>query len=74
MLDIIEKISSYKFNRKYLLDKPKSVRGRSSDNSFMQEKLNWSPSIKLEYGLLKTYNWLEKQILQKDNIKKFSRY
>lgn len=74
MLDIIEKISSYKFNRKYLLDKPKGVRGRSSDNSFIQEKLNWSPSIKLEYGLFKTYNWIEKQILQKDNIKKFSRF
>jgi nucleoside-diphosphate-sugar epimerase len=48
--------------------------GRSSDNSFIKEKLNWSPSIKLEYGLLKTYNWIEKQILQKDNIKKFSRF
>ena len=35
MLDMIEDISNYKFDRKYLLDKPKGVRGRSSNNDFI---------------------------------------
>ena len=74
MLNMIEDISDYKFERKYLLDKPKGVRGRSSNNDFIKSKLNWSPSINLEDGLLKTYNWIENQIKQKSNIKKFSRF
>ena len=32
MIDIIENIAEYKVNRNYQLDKPKGVRGRSSDN------------------------------------------
>jgi len=74
MLDMIEDISNYKFDRKYLLDKPKGVRGRSSNNDFVKKKLNWSPSIKLQDGLVKTYKWIENQIQQKSNIKKFSRF
>ena len=74
MLDMIEDISNYKFDRKYLLDKPKGVRGRSSNNDFIKKKLNWSPSIKLQDGLVKTYKWIENQIQQKSNIKKFSRF
>lgn len=74
MLDMIENISKYKFDRKYLLDKPKGVRGRSSNNYFIKKKLNWSPSIKLQDGLIKTYKWIENQIQQKSNIKKFSRF
>jgi hypothetical protein len=34
MIDIIEEIADYKVERKYLLDKPKGVRGRSSDNRY----------------------------------------
>jgi len=74
MLDKIEKISNYKFKRKYLLDKPKGVRGRSSDNTFIKSKINWAPSITLEDGLIKTYNWIEEEIKSKKNIKKFSKF
>ena len=71
MLDMIEDISSYKFDRKYLLDKPKGVRGRSSNNDYIKKKLNWSPSINLHDGLIKTYKWIENQIQQQSNIKKY---
>jgi len=74
MLDKIEKISNYKFKRKYLLDKPKGVRGRSSDNTFIKSKINWAPSITLEDGLIKTYSWIEEEIKSKKNIKKFSKF
>ena len=33
MVDIIEEIADYKVQRNYLLEKPKGVRGRSSDNT-----------------------------------------
>jgi GDP-D-mannose 3',5'-epimerase len=74
MLDKIENISNYKFKRKYLLDKPKGVRGRSSDNTFIKSKINWAPSISLEEGLKKTYSWIEEEIKLKKNIKKFSKF
>ena len=73
MLDKIEKISNYKFKRKYLLDKPKGVRGRSSDNTFIKSKINWAPSITLEKGLIKTYTWIEREIQSKKNLKIYSR-
>ena len=58
MLDIIEKIANIKLKRKYKLNMPKGVRGRSSDNTRIKSLLNWEPSIKLFSGLEKTYNWI----------------
>ena len=73
MTDLVEKIADYKVKRKYLLDKPKGVRGRSSDNSKLFNYLNWEPSIKLLDGLRETYNWIYKQICSGDNTNKFTR-
>ena len=58
MIEIIEQIANYKVGKNYLLDKPKGVRGRSSDNTFIKQKLKWSPSISLKAGLEKTYKWI----------------
>ena len=74
MLDMIEKISNYNFKRKYFLDKPKGVRGRSSDNTFIQKKISWKPNISLKEGLQKTYNWIEKEIMLKKNNNKFCKF
>lgn len=37
---------------------PQGVRGRNSDNTLMREKLKWNPSLPLDYGLEKTYTWI----------------
>ena len=43
MIDIIEDISkTKKLKREYQLDKPKGVRGRSSNNDLAKKVLNWS--------------------------------
>lgn len=42
---------------------PQGVRGRNSDNKLIQEKLNWSPNKPLSWGLKKTYDWIENQVL-----------
>ncbi len=73
MIGMIEEISDFKVNKKYLLDKPKGVRGRSSDNTNLKNQLNWVPSVSLKDGLEKTYNWIYDQIKSKENSQKFTR-
>jgi len=43
---------------------PMGVMGRNSDNKLIREKLNWAPGDNLEYGITKTYQWIEEQIKQ----------
>ena len=44
---------------------PTGVRGRSSDNAYIYEKLNWQPTLPLKYGIEKTYRWIEEQLTKK---------
>ena len=67
MVDIIEDISKHKVKRKYNLDMPQGVRGRSSNNDIIKEKLNWSPQYTLHDGLEETYKWIEDMILTGKN-------
>ena len=63
MIDIIEKISDIKkLRRNYQLDKPKGVRGRSSNNDLVKKILNWSYKIKLNDGLKRTYDWINNEM------------
>jgi GDP-D-mannose 3',5'-epimerase len=41
---------------------PQGVRGRTSDNTLIQEKLGWAPSQPLYVGLEKTYKWIQSQM------------
>jgi len=43
------------------IDGPTGVRGRNSDNKLIKEKLGWEPTKPLYDGILKTYNWIDKQ-------------
>ena len=62
MIEIIEKISGIeKLEREYQLDKPKGVRGRSSNNDLVKKVLNWSFKIKLKDGLKNTYDWISSE-------------
>jgi GDP-D-mannose 3',5'-epimerase len=74
LIDIIEDIAAVKLKRKYLLDKPKGVRGRSSDNSKILKEINWAPSISLKSGIEKTYKWIFDTIVSGENTKKFSKF
>ena len=67
MIDKIEEIADYKVERKYDISKPKGVRGRSSDNSLINSKINWSPKFSLNDGLEKTYNWIYNSIINQKN-------
>ena len=58
LVDIVEEIAGMKLERRYDLSAPKGVRGRNSDNTMIQERLSWEPSISLHDGLERTYAWI----------------
>lgn len=41
---------------------PLGVRGRTSDNRLIKEKMGWAPDYALIKGLEKTYPWIQKQV------------
>ena len=73
MIDKIEEIADYKVKKNYQLEKPKGVRGRSSNNDYVTKKTGWKSNNSLKEGLTKTYKWIEEQISSGSNIDKFSR-
>ena len=73
MISIIEDIASYKVKKNYQLDKPLGVRGRSSDNTLVNKKINWSPKLNLKQGLELTYSWIYDEITSGTNLDRFTR-
>ena len=75
MIEIIEDISATKrLERIYQLDKPKGVRGRSSNNDLAKKVLDWSFKIKLKEGLKETYNWIKNETNKKgSNLSRFTK-
>jgi len=69
MADIIQAHAGIKLNRNYQLDKPKGVRGRSSDNTLSKKTLDWSYNISLNDGLKNTYDWIYKMLLSEESSK-----
>ena len=63
LAEMIMGIASKKLSIKHI-DGPLGVRGRNSDNAFIYEKLDWKPSRPLKEGMIKTYNWIEQQVIK----------
>ena len=72
MIKIIEEIGGYKVEKNYQLDKPKGVRGRSSNNDLVRAKIGWDFETSLKYGLEITYKWIAQEIAKKSNNNKFA--
>tara|TARA_B100001248_G_C27378716_1_gene455741 strand:- start:678 stop:1688 length:1011 start_codon:yes stop_codon:yes gene_type:complete len=75
MIEIIEGISGTgKLKKNYQLDKPKGVRGRSSNNDLVKKVLGWSYKMSLKDGLTKTYEWIEREMSRKGaNMSRFTK-
>ncbi|HDY90326.1 MAG TPA: NAD-dependent epimerase/dehydratase family protein [bacterium] len=58
---IIMEIAGKNFGIKHI-DGPLGVRGRSSDNRLIKQKLGWAPNYPLKKGLEITYKWIEEQV------------
>ena len=63
LVNYVIDISGKMVNIKHI-DGPTGVRGRNSDNTLIKEKLNWSPKQPLYDGLIKTFNWINKEIIK----------
>jgi len=72
MIEIIEKIGNYSVERNYQLNMPIGVKGRSSNNDLVKQKLAWNFETSLKLGLEITYKWIEEEIAKKINNNKFS--
>jgi nucleoside-diphosphate-sugar epimerase len=70
LLDIIEDIAGVRLTRRYNLNAPLGVRGRSSDNTLVRRKLGWAPSIRLREGLEKTYRWIYDQTMRPADMRR----
>ena len=73
MISIIEDFSGTKFKKNYQLDKPKGVRGRSSNNDLIRKKINWDTKFSLKNGLKLTYDWIFKEMNSGVNNNKFTK-
>ena len=62
LVDLVERIAETDLTRRYKLDAPQGVRGRNSDNTMIRDAYGWEPSISLEEGLRKTYEWVSREM------------
>lgn len=63
LAEIVMDIAGVKLEIKHV-NGPTGVRGRNSDNKLIREKLGWAPSQPLKDGLVKTYKWIEEQVIK----------
>jgi nucleoside-diphosphate-sugar epimerase len=61
LVSMVESIAGVKLDRKYDLTAPRGVGGRNSDNTFIQQILEWEPNTTLIAGLRETYRWIQDQ-------------
>jgi len=61
LADMIMDISGKKLRKRYITG-PTGVRGRSSDNRLIRQRLDWAPSQPLRKGLEATYAWIENEV------------
>lgn len=61
LADMVAEIAGVQIVKKHVPG-PMGVRGRNSDNTLLRRSLGWEPQISLEYGLARTYAWIEQQV------------
>jgi nucleoside-diphosphate-sugar epimerase len=64
LVDLVEGFAGVRLKRRYNLDAPKGVRGRSSNNALIRQTLGWAPSIPLVEGMQKTYRWIHDAMIR----------
>ena len=64
LVDIVGRIAGVEVVKRHIPG-PEGVRGRNSDNTRVERVLGWRPEISLEEGLRSTYEWIERQIVEK---------
>ena len=68
LVDTVSEIAGKSLVKKHDISKPQGVRGRNSDNSKLQNALDWSPEHSLADGLSITYHWIESELREAGRI------
>ncbi|PSS31981.1 hypothetical protein PHLCEN_2v2223 [Hermanssonia centrifuga] len=55
-------VAPQKASLRYLPSRPVGVGSRNSNNELVQEKLGWSPQVRLETGMTRTAEWIKGEI------------
>jgi len=63
LAEIAMEAAGKKLNIKHI-EGPLGVRGRNSDNKLIQEKLGWKPTRPLKEGIVQTYLWIQKKVIE----------
>jgi GDP-D-mannose 3', 5'-epimerase len=71
LVDMVARIAGKRIYRTHDLTKPQGVRGRNSDNTRLRATLGWEPSVSLEEGLARTYEWIETRLVSMGPIAEF---
>ena len=67
-VDTVSEIAGKSLVKKHDISKPQGVRGRNSDNSKLQNVLDWTPEHSLADGLSVTYHWIESELREAGRI------
>jgi nucleoside-diphosphate-sugar epimerase len=62
LIDAVAAAAGIDVARRYDLTAPQGVRGRSSDNTLIRDRLGWEPSSSLADGIAPTYAWVREQV------------
>jgi nucleoside-diphosphate-sugar epimerase len=68
LVTLVEGLGGVHLKRRYNLLAPRSVNRRNSDNTRIQQRLGWSPSISLFDGMARTYHWIEREMNQSSRL------
>jgi GDP-D-mannose 3',5'-epimerase len=68
LVDMVAGIAGKTIHKRYDSTRPQGVRGRNSDNTLIRELMGWEPSVSLETGLARTYDWIHDQLAMQGRI------
>jgi GDP-D-mannose 3',5'-epimerase len=66
--DIVANVAGIEITKRHVSG-PQGVRGRNSDNTRLHQVLSWEPEISLEEGIARTYEWIERQVIQSRRLR-----
>ena len=67
LVDAVCEAAGKNLRRDHDLTKPQGVRGRNSDNTVLNDLLDWQPEISLHQGIKTTYDWIAAEIERRNN-------
>jgi nucleoside-diphosphate-sugar epimerase len=71
LVDLAEELAGLHLDRHYVLDAPRGVAGRNSDNTLIHRVLGWEPSTPLRVGLEQTFRWILERCVARERSRSF---